>query len=102
MAADRRPDAHADRPPGVHTERCPAEPAAAAVEYLSGAGSRAFSAHLVACPRCRALVAAMRRDEDLLADLRAAGSGDIDAPTRLRVLEICERVMSEESRRRAL
>lgn len=94
MAADRRPDTHAGR--------CPEDPAAAAVEYFSGAGPRTFSAHLVACPRCRALVAAMRRDESLLANLRSAGSGEVDALTRSRVMEICERVTSEESRRRVL
>jgi anti-sigma factor RsiW len=83
--------------------RCPQDPASAALEFLAGRGrSPAFSAHLVACPRCRALVAAMRRDEDLLTELRAAESGGVDVRTRRRVVEICERVMSEESQRRPL
>lgn len=51
--------------------------------------------HVERCEKCRAALAELREDADLLAQLRAAAGGDLGDERRRRIVDICRRALDE-------
>ena len=62
---------------------------------VGDATSKGLAAHVAGCETCQKIVANMQSDEQLVTELRAADSADIDPAVRKRILDICRKAVDE-------
>jgi hypothetical protein len=61
--------------------------------------STSVKRHARTCERCATIVAELKANADLVAELREAVSKALDAPTREHLNALCDRIAAKASRR---